>query len=684
MKPIHLWRVGFVLLATLGSPLRTQALGSLNIWTYHNDAARTGLNPDETLLSPLTVSPGSFGRLFSDSVDGQVYGEPLYVSGLTLAAGPYNGQTRDAILVVTQHDSVYAFDAESAGVTLWTKSFLSAGVTTVMSPDPGYFDCSDITPEVGITGTPVLDTGSLLLYFVVDTTTASRPTASALVTHCLHALDITTGLDAMTPVTISAALPGAGDGGSVVSFDPVTQISQFERSGLFLLGNNVYTSWTSHCDVIAPALPHHGWMMAFNKSTLSPAGLFCTTPNGVSGSIWNSGAAPALDTANGAIYCSTADGTFDGSVSQDWGDSVLRLDGNSAGPTVVDYFTPYNQATLQTQDLDLGSGTVLLLPDAVGSAGVPHLSVTAGKLGIVFLMNRDNLGGYHPAVGPTPGASPTPGMDVVVESFAPATVASPYEYPIFSYYGNGSHSGFIYVDFQGEPLRSFAVSNAAINPTPSSHSSEIYANRGGGSSVSSNGTTDGILWALQAGTGAADETLRAYDASNLGAELYNSAARVSDSPGIGVKFTVPLVANGRVYVGAQNQVVVYGLLPPTATPTATLSPTITLTSTITPTPTVTLTPVEALSRQAVIAQPNWVGGSNPKVLFKTASTGDSLKVSVYTLAGELVRKLEGPTASGQCEWDTRGIASGLYLAVVEHGGAAGPWKQETLKVLILR
>ncbi|HVM33463.1 MAG TPA: T9SS type A sorting domain-containing protein [bacterium] len=684
-------------LALLGSqPVFSAAAVSM----YHNDSSRSGWYSGETLLSPSNVSASSFGKVFRDDVDGQIYGQPLYIPGLTLSEGAHEGETHNAVIVVTQHDSVYAFDADSEAVTLWHTNFLTGGVTTVTSPNSTYFTCQDISPETGITDTPVLDLDTLTLYLVADVRPVGLASSDPTVYHCLHALDATSGEDEPgSPVTVSASMPGVGDGGSTVNFSGVTQISQFERSGLFLLGGKVYTSWTSHCDIVGTGADpqHHGWMMAFDKNTLAPAGVFCTTPNGIRGSIWNSGAAPAVDEATSMIFCSTADGSFDGPVSQDWGDSVLKLDPSpSGGPTVVDYFTPQNQAFLFNTDYDLGSGSVMLLPDGVGSAAAPHLLVTAGKAGLIFLINRDNLGQYHPGPSPTPGQTPTPGTNQVVESFAPATVASPYEYPIFSYYGTSANKGMIYVNFQGEPIRSFAVSNGTINPTPSAQSTEVFSNRGGGSAVSSNGTSHGILWALQEGSGTLDEVLRAYDAANLGQELYSSDQRVVDSPGPGVKFSVPLVANGRVYVGAKTRLMVYGLLPPTATPTVTLTPTVTSTPTVTPTPTWTLsptpsptptatrTPVPALSLEDVIAQPNCLLGQGGLVTFKTRNPGDSLKVAVYTLAGELVKNLSGAPASGECLWDSGGLASGIYLAQVEYGPPGGETRHKTLKLLILR
>jgi hypothetical protein len=710
--------IPFVFLAALGTDKSLPA-ASLNMTTYHNDTSRTGLNPNETILTTSNVNQSSFGKLFSDAVDGQIYGQPLYVSNLTLSnsVSGYGGQTHNAVIVVTQHDSVYAFDADTAGVTLWHESFLTAGVTTVPSPDsgtfPGSFSCSDITPETGITDTPVIDLSTMTLYLVADTmpVTGGVPNYGQTY-HTLHAVDITQGVDEGSTL-ISASAPGTGDGGSSVYFGAVTQVNQFDRAGLLLWNGRVFTSWTSHCDVAStPDWPHHGWLMAFDEGTLNPDGVFCVTPNGLKGSIWNSGAAPVVDAATSMIYCSTADGTYDS--NQDYGDSVVKLDGtggpqgtgiSGGGLTVVDSFTPYNQAILDADDLDLGSGSVLMLPDSAGNTTYPHLLLAAGKLGIFYLLDRDNLGGY---TAPLP--TPTPSINNVVQSFSPAPLgSSPYEYPIFTYFNNT-----IYVNFQSpaQPLMAFSISNASINPTPTSQTSVKTSNRGGGTSVSANGTTNGILWALQmAASVTVSETLHAYDAANLATELYNSSQNPTrDNPGTGVKFTVPTVMNGHVYVGTQSALVVYGLLTPTPTPTITLTPTITFTPTISPTPTITLTPtitftltitptpspsptmtptptvtltlVPAFNQSPIIAQPNFIKGGDYHVAFKAAQTNSTLNVSIYTLAGERVKSIQGPAAAGQCIWNANGCASGIYLAVATDVLMDGSSQQKILKVLV--
>lgn len=632
----------------------------LNVWTYHNDQARTGLNPNETILTLSNVNSSTFGKVFANLVDGEIYGQPLYVSGVTVTGGPHNGEVHNAVFVATEHDSVYAFDADSAGVTLWHTSFLSSGVTTVPSPDSPYFTCTDITPEVGITDTPVIDLNAYALFLTAETMQVVGGVTTYL--HTLHELDFRSGVSIVAPVTISASVPGVGDGGSSVTFGQFNMPEQFDRAGLLLWNGRVFTSWTSHCDL---GVAHHGWMMAFDEGTLAPDGVFCVTPNGQSGSIWNCGGAPAVssnltDSDYGMIYTSTADGTYDGAVSQDWGDSVLRLNGNggAAGLTVVDSFTPYNQYVLQVDDLDLGSGTVLLLPDTVGSATYPHLLIAGGKVGNIFLINRDGMGGYN---APTPGPTPV-GSNLNLQTINPS-VGTPYEYPIFTYF-----NGMFYVNFQGEtaqPIQAFGINNAYINPTAASATTALFGNRGGGTSVSANGTSNGILWALQNGASSSLEILRAYRADNLAVELYNSSQVASrDSLGLGVKFTVPTIINGHVYVGSQNQLVVYGLLPPTPTPGST-------------------TLISAFSQSPVIAEPNVINGGNTHVTFKSAQAGDTLQVSLYTLCGELVKRVQGSAGAGQCSWDAGGMASGIYFANVVYGPPNGTTQNKILKILIM-
>jgi hypothetical protein len=495
---------------------------------YHNDLARTGQNLSETQLTPADVNSTSFGRLFSVPVDGQVYAQPLYMSGLTI---PGQG-VHNVVFVATQHDSVYAFDADTnigpEVNPLWHDSFINppTGVTTVLSAD---VNCYDIAPEIGITATPVIDPASNTLYVVAMTKEISGDTTTYV--HRLHALDVATGAEKFGgPVVIQASATGTGDGGTVDVFNP----HDFkERPALLLSGGVVYTAWSSHCDESA----YHGWLIGYDAHTLQQVSVFNVTPNGQLGSIWASGAGPAVD-AQGDIYFTTANGTFDAnSGGSDYGNTFLRLQANGAGGmSVVQYFTPFNQAMLNAQDLDLGSGGVLLLPDAVGSTAHPHLLTSAGKQGEIYLVDRDTMGGFNN------------GSDQVVQELA----SSP-EFGMAAYF-----NGDLYYGGDGDSLKAFSVANAGLSTAPASQSSTVFGFPGTTPSVSANGTMNAIVWAIENGSGGA--VLHAYDAGNLADELYNSGeAGTRDQLDAAVKFTVPTIADGHVFVGTNAMLTVFGM-----------------------------------------------------------------------------------------------------------------------------
>ncbi len=413
-KTLRAWSIVFALAWLLGSA-QPGAQGQVNVLTYHNDNARTGQNLSESALTLANVNSTQFGRLFSYHVDGYAYAQPLYMSNLTI---PGQG-TRNVVFVATEHDSVYAFDADgNAPGQLWKTSFINptAGVTSVPQPDVLN---ADIVPEIGITGTPVIDSSSGTLYVIAKT----KETASGQPHYVqrLHALDVTTGAEKFggpvligdtifnpppevytnnTPISVT----GTGDGSQngVVQFNA---LRQNQRPGLVLLGTRVYVSWASHGDT----RPYHGWVVGFNKTTLAIETIFNITPNGRFGGIWMSGGAPAVD-SSGNMFLSAGNGTFaitptdtcgqwqtaDGHFppcNPAYGDSVLKLS-TSTTLSVTDFFTPFNQSDLEAFDQDLGSGGVLLLPDQSGAH--PHLMVTAGKgSGKVYLIDRDNLGQFN-------------------------------------------------------------------------------------------------------------------------------------------------------------------------------------------------------------------------------------------------------------------------------------------------
>lgn len=502
----------------------------VNVLTYKYDNARTGQNLSEPLLSPANLNSALFGRRFSHSVDGYLYGQPLYVAAVPMA----NGTVHDIVVVATAHDSVYAFDADdnlgANAAPLWQMSVIdpSQGVTTVPWED---VNCSVISPEIGITGTPVIDLATYTVYFVASTKEVSGGGAARYV-HRLHAVDVRSGQElSASPVAIQAAVPGTGDGGATVTFVPE---SYKQRAALLLANGVVYTAWSSHCD----HEPYHGWLIGYRADTLQQTAVYNTTPNSSGASFWGGGAGPASDT-NGNLFAVSANGEFDELYSPpDLADSIIRLRFSpSAGLTVADYFTPYNQAFLENLDLDLGSSGALLLPPEVGSNAHSNLLVVAGKEGRIYLVDRDKMGGFN-------GTN---------DAGALQTVALGGQ----GVYGSAAYfSGNVYFSAAGDQLRAFGIANASLTAAPVSSSSMAIANPGSSPIVSANGSSNGIVWAYELGD---DNTLlHAFDAANLSTELYR------DVVGAYTEFGVPTEADGKVYVGALNTLLVYGLLPPGA------------------------------------------------------------------------------------------------------------------------
>src|SRR5215469_9044399 len=348
--------------------------GQVSVTTYRNDLARSGANTAETILTPANVNPAGFGKLFSQPVDGQVYAQPLYVPLVNI---PGKG-IHNVLFVATEHDSIYAFDADSTtgpnAAPLWHVNFTSpsTGDNTVSVAD--VLGCPSIGPELGITGTPAIDLSTGTLYVVASTILNGQ------FFHRLHALDIATGAERPgSPVVIEASVPGTGDGFSqhTVPFHPYLYKN---RAGLLLLNGVVYTAWTSHCD----AGSFHGWLLGYGPSDFQQKAIFNDSPNAFQGSLWMGGAAPAADAA-GNIYVISGNGPFDGDPnSPAMGDSFIKLS-SGGGLALTDYFTPFNQQSLNLGDIDLGSSGPLLLPDTDGSAAHPHLMAGAGKEGRIYL-----------------------------------------------------------------------------------------------------------------------------------------------------------------------------------------------------------------------------------------------------------------------------------------------------------
>ena len=501
------------------------ASAQVRVTTYHNDNFRTGLNFAETLLNPLNVNHIQFGKLFTQSVDGYVYAQPLYLPNVSI---PGRG-THNAVFVATEHDSVYAFDADSNSgsnaTPLWKVSFINplAGITTVPNNDAA---CYDIVPEIGITGTPVIDASSGTLYVVAKT----KENGSYV--QRLHALSVSTGAEKFGgPVEIQASAPGTGLGGNgtTITFDPLLAN---QRPGLLLQSGVVYIGWAGHCD----GGPYHGWLLAYNGGTLAQLGVFNSTPNGIRGGFWAAGAAPAADSFSN-IFVATGNGTFDG--AGDFADSMLKLKLGSSLQR-EDYFTPFNQGALNVLDADLGSGGILLLPDQPGAH--PHLLVQAAKEGKIYLIDRDNMGGFNFA-----------GDTQIVQSI-PYSVGGMWS--MAAYWNNA-----LYFLGSGDVLRGFLLNNGLISTTPFAMGNTAFGFPGATASISAQGNANGIAWVLQTDQFGVKgrAILRAYNATNL-VELYNSdQSSRRDSPGPAVKFTVPTVVNGKVYVGTETGLSVYGL-----------------------------------------------------------------------------------------------------------------------------
>jgi hypothetical protein len=485
----------------------------VSVLTYHNDLARTGQNLFEKQLTPSTVSSGQFGQLFRYPVDGQVYAQPLYLPGVIV---PGKG-IHNVVFVATEHDSVYAFDADNdLGAPLWHVNFLNpaAGVNTASAVD---LECDSISPEVGITATPVIDPATGTLYVAAMTEEGAENYV-----HRLHALDAATGVERpASPVEIQASVPGTGSGNDTVQFEPWLYK---ERAGLLLLNGTVYTAWSSQCD----SQDYHGWLIGYDARTLRQTAVFNTTPNAWAGAFWQGGAAPAAD-ASGNIYVVSANGVFDANRGgSDLAESILKLT-TGQSLALADYFAPHNAGALSNQDLDLGSSGALLLPDEAGSAAHPHLLVTGSKSGAVYLVDRDRLGHYQP------------GADTqIVQSLAGA-VGPLFGIPAYfnnTVYFSGSH----------DQVKAFSIQNGLLSPAPVSASSASFALLGTVPSISALGAANGILWTIDpAGQ------LHAYDAGDLGRQLYQG------SVGGSVKFSTPTIANGKVYAGAMDSLVVFGL-----------------------------------------------------------------------------------------------------------------------------
>jgi hypothetical protein len=500
-----------------------------DVTTYHTDIARTGQNTTETILTQANVNMTTFGLLRNLAVDGLVDAEPLYLSQLSVAGAVHN-----VVFIVTEHDSVYAFNSDT-GAQLWKVSLLGSGETT--SDDRG---CGQVTPEIGITSTPVIDRNAGahgILYAVAMSKNASTYFQR------LHALDITTGAELEGgPVTVQATYPGTGDNsnGTSVVFDP----KQYkERAALLLLNGIVYTGWASHCD----ARPYTGWIMGYSETTLAQTSVLNITPNGNEGAIWMAGAGLAADTS-GNIYFLDANGEFDTTVNAqgfpsdgDYGNAFMKLSTNANELAVADYFEMDNELSENSTDTDLGSGGTIVLPDLSDGAGhTLHLAVGAGKDSNLYVVNRDSMGKF------------SSNNATVYQELGGALPGGVWAMP--AYFNNTIYYGSV-----GSPIQAFTITNAKLSTGATAQTSNSFGYPGATPSVSANGSSNGIVWAVE---NASPAVLHAYDAGTLN-ELYNSnqASNGRDQFGAGNKFITPMIVNGKVFVGTTTGVAVFGLLP---------------------------------------------------------------------------------------------------------------------------
>jgi hypothetical protein len=527
------------------------------VFTQRYDAQRSGLNGREFALTPNTVTNTTFGKRFSCAVDGDVYAQPLYVANFSIAVGTHN-----VILVATENDSVFAFDADASPcVQYWQRSFLASGITAVPSADTQ----SDIDKIIGITGTPVIDPSTNTLYVVEATKQTAGggcfPTSPCYFQH-LHALDIATGNEKFGgPANLSSAItvPGNGDTGdsdcpSSAGNVPFCPRRENQRPGLLLLNGRLYLSWAGHGDTP----PYHGWVIGYAAADLTQAPvLFNATPNGDAGGIWMTGTGPSVD-SNGNIYVVTGNGAFDtNSPRKNYGDSIIKLS-TASGLSVADFFTPVNQSDLSTQDLDLGSGGVLVLPDAAGSSAHRHLLVSGDKQGVLYLIDRDNMTGFNPGGDQIL-------QEVIVTSGSACAACGIFSTPAY-------WQGWLYVLAIGDVLKQYAMANGALGTSPVLQANATFGFPGASPAISSSGTSQGIVWVLNttangssigSSTSSGPAILYAYDARSL-KKLFSSPTSGAGAAGNAVRFAVPTVANGKVYAGAQSELDVFGLPEPSS------------------------------------------------------------------------------------------------------------------------
>ena len=608
-------------------------LRAVEVLSHHYDQSNLGVNSSETQLTPSDITTSTFQKLYATPVDSKIFTQPLYVPGVTVTGGAYPGK-HDLVIVGTQGDILYAIDAES-GVIVWQTSFLLSGLPGATTITPvNATDSQDIynaTPTIGILGTPVIDSTTHMLYVLAKTKQIIDGQPGASFVNTMYKIDITIGATsdgtpngaplnivgrndfavtttsddttftyrtnvdptvAQDPYTL-----GVGDGAIMVGTQSRVYFNALrclQRSALFIANGNVYACFASALGI----RPYHGWMLGFKEGMLDASSVTDLTPNLYLGGIWASGAHPAVD-SSGNIFVALGNGYFDGTsgngvnaqgfpVDGDYGDCLVKLVPDTTTPSnqningwgikVADYFTPSNNLALLNGDLDLGCGGILLLPDSYGTMAHPHLLVTAGKEGTIYLLDRDSLGKFA-------------STDKSVQELLTPALLQNWSTPAL-------FNGTLYYAAENDYGKAFSIANGAIGTTPIK-TPDTFALRGATPTVSANGATHGVVWMVTAAYNSPGQ-LRAYSAANFANEIWTSdqAANGRDALGIGVRFSTPTVADGRVFVGGVSSLVAYGLNPavavitsdpPTATVNVGTAYSSTFTAAGTPTPTFALT-----------------------------------------------------------------------------------------------
>ena len=635
LRKTGVWTAALSVAAWSGGALYGQSA----VLTWHNDNARTGQNLQEMTLTPANVNAATFGKLFVLPVDGKVDAQPLYVPSVAI---PGQG-TVNVVFAATEHDSAYAFDAD-LGTQLWHVSLLGANETT--SDDRG---CDQVEPEIGVTATPVIDlqTGAHGTMYVV----AMSKDGSGNYHQRLHALDLATGAEELGgPAEIQAIYPGSGAEGSggTLTFDPSLHK---ERAALLLVDGVVYTSWSSHCD----GGPYTSWVIGYDKATLKQANVLNLVPNGLGGGIWQAGAGPAAD-SKGNLYLLTGNGTFDSTLgssglpaSGDYGNAFVKISTSGGKLAVADYFTMAATNLESNEDTDLGSGGILLLPAVGGSQGKSRaLGVGAGKDQTIYVVDLNNLGQFNSRA------------DTIYQELPSALN------PVFSspaWFNNTLYYGSI-----GNALMAFPFANGSLAPAPVAQTSTYFGYPGTTPSISANGISNGIVWAVEYQSPA---VLHAYDASNALSELYNSgqAPNGRDQFGDGNRFVVPTVVNGKVYVGTASGVGVFGLLPP-ACNYAITPQNIAIDagggSGIVNITTSSSCGWSAVTNTVWIAITSWPSGAGNGTLAYTVAVNDSSsqRVGTLTVAGQTFTITQAPTCNYAISPQTIAVGAGGGSGIV--------------------